>query len=250
MSKLYQILVSYFVIQCYFITIGKPLFKGISIKKGFDISFIPLPKKPLSFITEKWSPFGIFGVKHAIQKRELIEEEEPIVTMKTSLQPPPMPTITPLPPTPAGPMKTILINEDVSRLPIDDSIETMSSAVVPVPLEPPLSSNFEIIPTTKEEKGPSGFYTDISRAVPVNNYLNLVERPAFPAVAPVVENELPPNIPSVPKENPNVDPLLENNSIVRGSKLALYFSNLFLQLFSQFLANARVTLNQFSDPTV
>nr|XP_021190521.2 uncharacterized protein LOC110376380 [Helicoverpa armigera] len=276
-----------------------PLFQGISFQRGFELNFKPLPRKPLTFLRQKWSPFGVFGTKHSIEKRspgavvvpveaaspapidsepirpapvfEHVEEHlnpppyiavpnqtprsviplisSPVVPIGTPIQPmSPSPLIISSPAPPSMPLSVIVTP---APRPIVNSVPPPSlynDIVMPAnqpiandaKLEgalPPLSSNMVIPPR----------FTDISRAEPVREFMesNQGVPPSFGVeekVAPPLETN------SIKPEVPKSGFALNDSSLVRGSKMALYFGSIFLQLMSQFMSNARATFDQMTNP--
>lgn len=297
---------------------GKPLFQGISFQRGFEINFKPLPRNPITFIKEKWSPFGVFGRKHSLQKRHSgsiasVEQAEPVVPVAPevleprpaapvfehveeteNLHTPPLITlpkqaprsvvpllistpvpsplspiqpqlISPLPPiisSPAPPpvptsvivtsvppafryVPPLSITPEVVIIPQNKPI-TNDVLLQPSPVRmegalPPISSNMVIPPPA------SGRFTDVTGAVPLREYMDSIQ-PIPPP--PAVEEKATPPIEtnSIKPEPPRNDFAINENSLVRGSKIALYFGSIFLQLMSQFMSNARATFDQMTNP--
>ncbi|KAJ0174084.1 hypothetical protein K1T71_010230 [Dendrolimus kikuchii] len=91
----------------------------------------------------------------------------------------------------------------------------------------------------------SGLLTDIGKADLINNYLNAVNRqpilskPEVKDMPPISSNSIVPETPS--------DSIFDNSALMRGTRLALHFSNIFVQLMSQFFSNARLTLSQLPE---
>ncbi|KAJ8711861.1 hypothetical protein PYW08_008815 [Mythimna loreyi] len=296
---------------------GKPFFQGISFQRGFEINFKPLPRNPITFIKEKWLPFGTFGRKHSIQKRnsdsgvvpvsqpppsvipvsEVPEirpaapvyehvEDIPLHTLPfipQSHQNPrsiaPMPISSPMPPdSPIPPQPISPVPPKVSVPPpliptmviVTPAPQPAFNYVSPPPITPQVISNPSNQPITNEVPlGPpfggmdgslppissnmvvsssaSGRFTDITRAVPlyVPENVNSIQ-----PISPVVEEKIitPLITPTIRPEPPRNDIVLSNNSLVRGSKLALYFGSVFLQLMSQFMNSARATFDQMTNP--
>lgn len=84
----FQIFVVHLVTGSFNIVTVEPLFQGFSIKKEFDVSLKPFVWKPISIIKEKWSPFGKFGVRHGIEKRELSKvEPAPVIEHDLYIEP-------------------------------------------------------------------------------------------------------------------------------------------------------------------
>ncbi|XP_022834045.1 uncharacterized protein LOC111361847 [Spodoptera litura] len=290
---------------------GTPLFQGISFQRGFEINFKPLPRNPISFIKEKWSPFGVFGKKHIIQKRQAFDnlmatgaQGPPVVPLSVEpvrpapvyeriedpglLQTPflvtlPQSTVrpvivsSPLPP-PVSPIlpqaspRPVLIPSSVSVPPsvIVTPIPPVISSVPPpagiqeiiqIPprrpinsdlplLRPPLPAREGIPPISTNMIVPpsSGLFTDIMRVVPVvSGNLNSIQPSLGP---PVVEGNVgrPIETNSIQPEPPRNGFSLNDSSLVRASRVALYFGSVFLQLMSQFMTNARATFDQMSSP--
>ncbi|KAF9424884.1 hypothetical protein HW555_000185 [Spodoptera exigua] len=290
---------------------GIPLFQGISFQRGFEINFKPLPRNPISFIKEKWSPFGVFGRKHVIQKRQVLDnllvagaQGPPIVPLSVEPVPRPAPVYerieepgllqtpflvtlpestarpliisSPLPP-PASPVLTqgtpprpVLISSPPSEQPnvvIIPSPPVLSSVPPPAGIQevqippgrpiisdipllrppaptregiPPISTNMVVPPG-------SGLFTDITRAVPVGGNVDSVQpSPGPPAVEENVGASIETN--SIQPEPPRNRFTLNNSSLVRASRVALYFGSVFLQLMSQFMTNARATFDQMTNP--
>lgn len=318
-------------LYCIEIAQNTPLFQGFSVQKGFEVNFKPFQFKPLAIFKEKWSPFGRFGVRKGIQKRDL-EASERISPR----------TISPAP-------VFEYFNEGSPADEKKDIIETLSNQLRLGPdLIKPLSSNSIRIPLSESFKPPTeGLYTSISRNPPTSvsskpvtdeifgelpprpvgpisepdivqpqqvsvkpvspiesvNILPLhpisqvslrpvtpillqpIESVSVPPVTPIPvqlnspvpvrplnpfsvqptgsvimrpkgfnigqpQASVPPIIPLItPPASSNV-PLSEipptDGPLVRGSKVALYFGNVLLQLVSQFLTNARMQFSQFS----
>ncbi|CAB3231684.1 unnamed protein product [Arctia plantaginis] len=177
---------------------ANPLFQGLSFQRGFEINFKPWLKEPMVFIKEKWSPFGVFGKKIAVQKRSLddiippkprpaapvfenIEEQAigtaplnivpkaPVYTSLPKVPPPPVPLPKPMP---------IIVNDYPP----------------PSPTVPPISTNMVIMQPTKATnsdlssvKG-NTLYTDISRVESIEKFIQSYEilssGPPKPVVVP------------------------------------------------------------------
>ncbi|XP_026737110.1 leucine-rich repeat extensin-like protein 3, partial [Trichoplusia ni] len=281
-----QIVLLFIAVQC-FEADGKPFLEGISIQKGLEIKFKPFPLKPITFIKEKWSPFGVFGKKRAIVKRDteflipvspstLEPQPAPVFENLEEIQnTPPLRFLPPQPPravtlVPVSEAPTVIITSsplpkisptqppvvtDIPPVFISSTPLAFSSvAPPPIPLsippspppmelanpvtEPSISSNF-IVPPPREGP-PPGLFTDISRSEPVREYMDVV--PSIPPTPPLVDNNVKPDI-------PRTDIVINDNALVRGSKLALYFGSIFLSLMSQFMTNARATFDQMTNPT-
>ncbi|XP_072942983.1 uncharacterized protein [Epargyreus clarus] len=72
MKSLQQLFVIIFTTQYVLIT-SKPIFKGLSLKKNYEMEISAIPFKHISFIKEKWFPFKMIGFKHDIAKRQVNE---------------------------------------------------------------------------------------------------------------------------------------------------------------------------------
>lgn len=222
---------------------GNPLFQGISFQKGFELNFKPLPRKPIAFISEKWSPFGVFGRKFAIQKRSLddmvpppparvprpaapvfehIEEIEEIGTGPLFIVPrsPVLPPAV-LPPPPPVPKPV----EEPKPLPppLPVPLPIIVNELPPLPEKPhavpPISTNMVIIQPTKvvnsHVTSSSGLYTDITRVESVKEHIDSAKPipvepkppvPVPPVPPPVVEPVPPPPVPPPPVPPPPVSP--------------------------------------------
>ena len=293
---------------------GNPLFQGISFQRGFELNFKPLPRNPITFIKEKWSPFGVFGRKHSLQKRnsgsgavpvvqeapvvapvsgvpeprpaapvfEHVEEPGPINTspllplphqsprsvvplLVTSPVPPVSPIQPPLvspgPPflnSPAPPPMPVSVIVTPVPHPVFSNMPPITPEVVSTPPKQPITSNVQQPPPIRMEGSlpplssnmvvppPPGLFTDVSRAEPVREYMNAVQ-PIPPPLA-VEEKVAPPlETNSVKPEPPKNDIVINDNALVRGSKMALYFGSIFLQLMAQFMTNARATFDQMTN---
>lgn len=202
-------------------------FGELNIKKDFQFGFKPISFKPLYFIKEKWTPFGMFGKKHGIEKRDLdkITPSEEKAVFENRL-----PEVHE--PGPLGPV-TFPIQE-VQRIPITQSpVGPIWSGqygplgIGPVPAHPPP----EVVITPPPPKlGPvPGLNTNIARDQLINSYLqdtgpqqslspeiNSIERPLPPKIEEPVEKE-------------------EDNPFIRGSRLAMYFGSLLIDIMSRFL---------------
>uniref|UniRef100_A0A2A4JMP6 Uncharacterized protein n=1 Tax=Heliothis virescens TaxID=7102 RepID=A0A2A4JMP6_HELVI len=264
-----------------------PLFQGIKFQRGFELSFKPLPRKPLTFLKEKWSPFGVFGRLHSIQKRssgvvvvpveearpapivprpippaapvfEYVEEphlhRQPFLTLhnQSSRSVVPLvisspvgvpiaaqPPVSPGPPiiisSSASPPMPLSVIVTPAPLPVINNVSPIANDVKLEGALPPLSSNMVIPPRR---------FTDISKAEPVRKYME--SNQGAPPLAP--EEKVPPPLEtnSIKPEVPKSDIVLNDSSLVRGSKMALYFGSIFLQLMSQFMSNARATFDQMT----
>lgn len=284
---------------------GTPLFQGISFQRGFEINFKPLPRKPISFIKEKWSPFGVFGRKHIIQKRQALDDlmvtgvvplsvepvrpapvyeriEDPgllqtpfLVTLPQStvrpvllsspLPPPVSPVLpqgaTPRPvliPSPASVPPSVIVSpvppvmsslppsagiQEIVQIPprgpVNSGIPLLRPPVPPREGIPPISTNMVVPPS-------SGLFTDITRAMTGGGNLEPIQPSLGP---PVVESNVAPiETNSIQQEPPRNGFSLNDSSLVRASKVALYFGSVFLQLMSQFMTNARATFDQMTNP--
>lgn len=311
----FQMLLLIVVVQ-WFGAKGTPLFQGISFQRGFELNFKPLPRKPLSFIKEKWSPFGVFGRRFGIQKRSIgsgvpvpqgaselrqaapvfehVDEIEHVETLPLKVLPPqtprsliPVHISPPVPPpgissiplsvsSPAPPPIPLHVIITPAPKPVlsdvpQQSIYPAMSVVTPPTYSPlnrdvlppaisapvpevnvlPVSSNMVIPPAkivNNDVRPPLGLYTDISRVEPVKENMNSVQPVAPPITVeekvapPIVTNSIKPETP----KNDNI--VLNDSSLIRGSRLALYFGNIFLQLMSQFMTNARATFDQITNP--
>lgn len=234
-------------VQLFYDVVSKPLFKGISLKRAFDFSFIPMERKPISYIRERWSPFGVFGVRRTIAKRDLtsIQQDTGSITSVTVLPPGhvamPYLQMTPRPPSP-------VVENPEPAIFQENNDGAVLKGLASFPNSYSLPPTYILIGTPKAieiEPPPPGLHTDISRAPLINNYLNSVQLPLEPSPAPtvIVENVVPP----APSEIPPVDEsALEENSIFPKSKMVLHFGNVFLKLVSQFFANARYSLGQLA----
>ncbi|CAD0203129.1 unnamed protein product [Chrysodeixis includens] len=282
-----QIILLIFAVQC-FGADGKPFLQGISFKKDFEINFKPFERKPITFIKEKWSPFGVFGRKRVIVKRQaeilipiskpdtLEQKPAPVFEHLEEIQntaplmflPPPPPNPVSVVPVSEVPVVVItpssIPKDSPTPLPVVTTVRPLFISSTPRPLStvapppvpliitpspPPIkepeladeraiSSNF-IVPPPSEGPPPPGLYTDISRSEPVREYVDVA--PPIPPTPPVVDNSIKPEI-------PRSDIVINDNVLVRGSKLALYFGSIFLSLMSQFMSNARATFDQMTNP--
>ncbi|XP_047997314.1 leucine-rich repeat extensin-like protein 3 [Leguminivora glycinivorella] len=127
---------------------------------------------------------------------------------------------------------------------------------VPIPGPPPPA-----VPTVTQ----GNLLTDIGRVEEINAYLKAVESlgvspppgflmptPAGPPPPPPIEAVLPvlnTNSIEVEVDKAPPPPLVEKTSpLVKGSRLALYFGNIFLQVMSEVISSARSALSQYSPP--
>lgn len=130
------------------VTQSTPLFQGFNVQKGFEVKLLPLQFKPLSLFKEKWSPFGRFGIRKGIQKRDL----SPTV-------------LSPAPVFEQVDESSPIINEREENI-------AMSVTVISPELErfKPLSSNLIRIPLTETRNSPTdGLYTSVNRNPSVRN---------------------------------------------------------------------------------
>ncbi|XP_030028715.2 repetitive proline-rich cell wall protein 2 [Manduca sexta] len=243
------------------------IFQGLSIKKGIDISLIPFPIKPIAFIKEKWTPFGSFGMKHEIAKREDINIKEPEVIVTPVPVPAyvvpevPRPAILPVAPvvehhdeeiihekveqeiplvTPsAAPVVENIVSE-TPIVPVEEPAPIVHKEVIVVPTEappvlitpvPPIpiqAPPIVLVPTPI----PNNLNTDISRVPSINNYLNSVEK-SVPVIVPPVQEvkETPP--PSL------FSGFLQRDGLRNGSKLAIQLGSAFLHFMTQVFNNPR-----------
>ncbi|XP_063540290.1 uncharacterized protein LOC134749319 [Cydia strobilella] len=187
---------------------------------------------------------------------------------------PPPPSV---PPPVTG--STILVSEDyLSRLP-EQGAEIIVITPVPPPPPPPVVSIPPPSPIPEPIPGPpppvppevpkglvqGNLLTDIGRVEEINAYLKAVEGlgispppglimppPAGPPPPPPLEAVLPvlnSNSIEVEAPKPPPPPPVEKTSpLVKGSRLALYFGNIFLQVMSEVLSSARSALSQYSPP--
>ncbi|CAG9795801.1 unnamed protein product [Diatraea saccharalis] len=69
LAKIYLLIT---VIELYHVANSTPIFEAINIEKKINLQFKPFKFRPITFITEKWGPFGKFmGRKHIIERRDL-----------------------------------------------------------------------------------------------------------------------------------------------------------------------------------
>lgn len=200
----------------------------IHFKKTLDVGFKPIPFKPLALIKEKWSPFGKFGIKQSLVKRDLdsIQGVEKVTPMPMGIE-------TRLPAEVYEVEQPGFIPE---RVPL-------SKEIVPIQA-PPLSPVVLVTPPPNpqkiEEVEPikNGLFTDIGRVEMINQFLQSSE--LIPPNMPFLpeENVLPPIsnsiIPDKPKDPPPAQE--SSNPFVRGSRFALYMGNILLDILTKFLS--------------
>lgn len=110
----------------------------------------------------------------------------------------------------------------------------------PTPVPPPK-------PRTQESNRVS-LFTDISRVDEINAYIKAID--ALPVVKPPLEEIVPGNSleQTVPKATG--DAKAEPSAFAKGSRLALYFGNILLQVMSQAIGSARTAIGQYSMPSM
>ncbi|XP_063366736.1 uncharacterized protein LOC134655214 [Cydia amplana] len=194
---------------------------------------------------------------------------------------PEVPGISSPPPSVPPPVtgSTILVSQDyLSRLP-EEGAEIIVITPVPPPLPPPVVSVPPPSPIPEPIPGPpppvppevpkgltqGNLLTDIGRVEEINAYLKAVEGlgispppglilppPAGPPPPPPLEAVLPVlNSNSIEVEVPKTPPpppVEKTSPLVKGSRLALYFGNIFLQVMSEVISSARSALIQYSPP--
>ncbi|XP_061720558.1 uncharacterized protein LOC133527528 [Cydia pomonella] len=164
--------------------------------------------------------------------------------------------ITPVPPPPPPPvvsMPAVVPSPPPLPPPIPEPIPGPPPPLPPVPPEVP------------KDLIQGNLLTDIGRVEEINAYLKAVEglgispppglimsSPAGPPPPPPLEAVLPvlnSNSIEVEVPKPPPPPPAEKTSpLVKGSRLALYFGNIFLQVMSEVLSSARSALSQYSPP--
>lgn len=206
-------------------------FGEFSLKKNYNFEFKPLPFKPIHFIKEIWSPFGIFGVKHGIEKRDLdkivsaeekgmLEHRLPIeIHEEEQLGPATFPRhelgIVPITNSPIGPNYL----SQVKHVEIE-----------PIPAPPPI----EVVitpPPPKVEPIP-GLHTNIVRDQFIESYLKEIGPEVHEEPLPHEEINSVERMPVPKMEEPGQN---EASPFVRGTKLVLYFGNLLLDIMARFL---------------
>lgn len=206
---------------------GSP-FGEFSLKKNFNLEFKPLPFKPIQFIKEKWSPFGKFGKRLGIQKRDLDKiapgEEKGLLENRL-----------PVEVHEAGPLGPITFpRQEIGRVPIMQSPIRpnlfLPLGIGPVPAPPP--PEVVITPPPPQIGRIPGLNTNIARDQLIDGYLKEVGQEvqveALPHEVNIIEKPLSPKIEEPGKKE-------EDNPFVRGSKLAIYFGSLLLDIMSRFL---------------
>lgn len=208
---------------------GSP-FGEFSLKKNFNFEFKPLPFKPFHFIKEKWSPFGKFGVKHGIAKRDL---DKIMLAEEKELEP-----RLPVEVHEVGQLgpATFPIQE-LGRIPITQSpigpnwivpLENLGIGPVPAPPSPEIL----ITPPPPKVEPIPGLHTNIAHDQLIDTYLKEVGPEVHEAPLPDEELNSIERTP-VPKiEEPGVK---EDTPFIRGSRLVLYFGNLLLDIMARFL---------------
>lgn len=249
-----QIFLCYLAIQCVTTVKSKPIFGELSFKRNFDVLIKPIPFKPLQFVKEKWTPFGSFGIKKGIVKRDLeaehkmhspaasndlnrlpaevYEDETPV---SSRIMVPIEPKVGPIPVSPIPEVGHIQVSPiaEVGHIPV--------SAIEPIPA-PPVPQVVLITPPPKVvESGPvTGLHTDISRDEIINSYLNSVI-PQIPFNGVIDDKAVPPIANTIVPEKPKVEALPEEpNPIVRGSRYAYYMANMLFDFLSQFIGRGRL----------
>lgn len=204
---------------------SSPLFESINIERKLNIGFKPLKFRPISFIKEKWGPFGRYGKKHTIERRDL------------------------------DAMNTIDSSTGEIIKPVTEMIEEPIK-IIPVPsYRPPIQA---IMTDTKESETVSKLNTDISAAIPPNPYFMPAKKPELEGLGavPIVETspiegplfvpvtpapaEVPPPPPS-PKTPPVEEP-------PRFGGLARFFGDIISEIFNRILARARMSFFPNSAP--
>ncbi|XP_063385768.1 uncharacterized protein LOC134671845 isoform X2 [Cydia fagiglandana] len=224
----------------------------VSLEKEFGIG-TPLPPPPPPL------PEGI-------PPAPLIIPEAPGI----SSPPPSVPPVT---------GSTILVSEDYfSRLPAEGAEIIVITPVPPPPPPPVVSIPPPPPPIPEPISGPpppvppevpkgltqGNLLTDIGRVEEINAYLKAVEGlgitpppglimppPAGPPPPPPLEAVLPvlnSNSIEVEVPKPPPPPVEKTSPLVKGSRLALYFGNIFLQVMSEVISSARSALSQYSPP--
>ncbi|XP_031765701.1 uncharacterized protein LOC116413051 [Galleria mellonella] len=139
MTRSIQICTIFVIIQWLVFVNSAPLLQGISITRNFDISLKPFQFKPITFIREKWGPFGAFGRRHSVTKRQAEPGRQnvpnsviPLVTnVGNGIIPIPAPVTLPS-----------ALNNEISISPSSISPISMVSHI-PVPVTPPPAPVYE-----------------------------------------------------------------------------------------------------------
>lgn len=205
---------------------GSP-FGEFSLKKNFNFDFKPLPFKPIHLIKEKWSPFGKFGVKHGIEKRDLdniaTAEETRVVEPRLPVQDHEIEQ--------RGPI--IFPRQELGRVPIPMSpIEPNWPIGIGPVLAPPPPVILLTSPPPKVQPIP-GLHTNIASNNLINSYLNEVRPVTFEEPLPQEEINSIEKTPAPKMEEPREE---ENNPFIRGSNLVISFGTLLLDIMSRFFS--------------
>lgn len=209
---------------------GSP-FGEFSLKKNFNFEFKPIPLKPIHLFMEKWSPFGKFGMKHGIEKRDLNKiasvEETGGIEHRLPVEVHEMEQLGPV----AFPRQE-LARVPIMQTPIEPNwvgpVEHFGIGPVPAPPPPRV-----VITSPPPMVQPiPGLHTNIVRDKLIDSYLKDVG-PA-PHEINSIEKTIVPE-----KEEP-----VESDPFVRGSKLVITFGSLLLDIISRFLGRPVVPVKE------
>ncbi|KAI8420218.1 hypothetical protein MSG28_008763 [Choristoneura fumiferana] len=101
---------------------------------------------------------------------------------------------------------------------------------------------------TAPENNRGSLFTDISRVDEISAYIKAID--ALPVVKPPLEEIVPGNSLEPVGPKLNVDAKAEPTTFAKGSRLALYFGNILLQMMSQAIGSARSAIGQYSMPSM
>lgn len=227
-------------VQWYHVT-SKPLFESLNIERNVKIGFVPLKFRPITFIKEKWGPFGKFTKKHTIERRDLDEMntidgsgniikpviekvEEPLVVPPFLAPKVKEPVVSEEPPPPVS-----KLNTDITSM-----VEPVAKSEFVTAILPPISKlNTDILPMIEPVK----LNTDISSMIP----LFTPEKKPEEALGPVPIKDMSPIegplfVPVSPPPAPAAPPVEETPS---RWGIARFFGDIISEIFSRLLARAR-----------
>ncbi|XP_053614659.1 uncharacterized protein LOC128677671 [Plodia interpunctella] len=245
MTNFRQILLALATLQWAGVVTCTPLLQGVKITRDFNIDFKPFQFRPISYIMEKWGPFGAFGKKYAIAKRDLDA---------VNITPPPLQvsgvsSVGPAFASPA-PAPVVEVTPDLPPPPVNIPPIPVLSSIPPTAISNDIFQDvIPVAPVGNRVIGPdfisnrlTGLNTDIRMPLPqINN-----PTPVFDNT-PLRVNLLPPVVPPVPQTNiqaPAEQPPPETPS--RGGVIARMFGEFILQLISRIITNARSSFSQLS----
>ncbi|RVE43748.1 hypothetical protein evm_011597 [Chilo suppressalis] len=240
MTRLLEIylLVIVVIVQLCVIINSTPIFEGINIEKKINIEFKPFKFRPISFISEKWGPFGKIIKKHIIERRDV--ETNNIIDINEDLS-----SITKKPTE-----RMIPVEENV-----EESPKVAPSFQLPIKVAMPPSDTPAV----------TGLNTNILSSIPgsplftpVNPFVGVIKNPApvvevhpieGPLIVPISTETSAPS-PASPSPLPPAVPPPQEPKNPRPLGIFNFFREFFSELMAQLIARARSTISQLGSPPV